>query len=583
MALDHPGLHADHRRCPSLFAVHDQAEWDSAAGRRSRISGAIVGRLRRQLSPEAKAVAIATVLFISLSIWWILTDDRLPGGGDPGRHLLEAIDLSRALEDGNLLAALTWESGTVFNYPPLVRTIGGVTELLGLPVHDWGPIVLNLIFVPVLAAGCYLTGRLVFGRLAGVLAAVFALGSPMILQLFHVYLIDAPLAAIVAIATWALLASDDFRRTRQAVLAGALIGMAMLVKTPAPIFLAGPIAVMLVRGGWRQGRNLALFAAAALIVAGPYYLIHLGEYVHLSQEATVGSTDPWTQMFGWTFEGERRFTLENLAWYGWAAINTQYLVPLLTLLAVGLISCVTQLRDRRHLPELLVGLIVGYLAMTMLSVHDARYTLPLVVFVSVIATGWIATASREWVGAAGIAILCGAVALNIAAGSLGWFSTMKLTIPGNDPNDLIHPGAFTIADKRGYVVGEPRPNSLWEDVLSAASADGLETATIIVLETPTWGTDRAGFGAMADQYGIQSEIYSPEASLRPDLVATMWWTSDPFYIEERGFDPPCAKIEEGIANPDNPDYPSYEGIPVSVLVERRTEAGQLERWCDFGG
>ncbi len=535
---------------------------------------------RRPRSPEAKAVAVAAALFIAFSAWWILTDNRLPGGGDPGRHLLEAIDLSESLAGGDLLAPLTWESGSVFSYPPLVRTIGGVTELVGLPVYDWGPIFLNLIFVPLLAAGCYLTGSLVFGRLAGVLAAIFALGSPMIMQLFHVYLIDAPLAAIVAFATWALLASDNFRRTRQVVLAGAMIGLAMLIKTPAPIFLLGPIAVMLSRGGWRQGRNLALLAAATLVVAGPYYLIHFNEYVQLSREATVGSTDAWTQAFGWTFGGERRFTLESLAWYGWAAVNTQYLLPLLTLFAVGLISCLARLR-RPFVAEIVAGVVVGYLAMTLLSVHDPRYTLPLVVFVAVIATGWIGTTTRAWASAAGIAILCGAVMLNVTAGSLGWFKTVKVELPGDRPNDLIHPRALTIADKRGYVVGEPRSNSLWEDMLGAARADGVKLATIIVLETPFWGTDRAGFGAMADQFGIESEIFSREAGLRPELVATMWWTSDSYYIEERGYQPPCATIEEGIANPDNPDIPTYEGLPVSVLVERRNADGELERWCDF--
>jgi hypothetical protein len=535
-------------------------------------------RLRAAVSPEARIAGLAALLFIALSIWWILTDNRLPGGGDPGRHLLEAIDLADRVRGGDLLAPVTYDSDP-FAYPPLVRTIGAAVELLGLRLQDWGPIALNLIFVPLLAAGCYLTGSLVFGRLAGVLAAIFALASPMVLQLFHVYLLDAPVAAIIAFGLWALLASDDFRDPPRSILAGALIGLAMLVKPTAPIFLAGPFALMLLRGGWRRGRNLALLAAAALLVAGPHYLANLGDYVSLAGEATVASTDPWTQAFGWTFEGWERFSPESLAWYAWAAVNTQYLVPLLSLFAVGLVVCVTGLRRRRHVPDLLAGLAVGYLAMTMLAVHDPRYSLPLVVFIAVIATGWIATSSRAWAAGTGSGILCLAVVLNIAA-NVGLAGTFKVTLPGDDADDLIHPGALTVVDKGGYVVGEPRRNPLWEELFSAASATGAETAGIQILESTFWGTDNAGFEAMAHEYGIATPILEPEIGDRRDLVATMWWTSDSFYIQERGFDPPCARIEEGIAGAANPTIPADEGIPVSVLVERRID-GRLQRWCDF--
>jgi hypothetical protein len=554
--------------------------WDSpiGSGAWGKRDGLTKVRLRAAISTEATIAAVAAVLFVAFSVWWVLVDNRLPGGGDPGRHLLEAIDLSDRLRAGEYLAPLTYDSPGTFAYPPLVRSIGAGVELLGLPLHDWGPIALNVLFVPLLVGGCYLTGSLVFGRFAGVLAAIFALGSAMVLQLFHVYLLDAPLAALVAISLWALLASDDLRDPRRSALAGALIGLAMLVKPIAPVFILGPLALILIRGGWRRWRGLALLAGGAAVVAGPHFLINLGEYVRLSGEAAVGSTDPWTQEFGWTFDGGRRFGLESMTWYGWAALNTQYLVPLTGLFAMGLIASVTQVRRRRHVRDLLAGLVIGYLAMTMLAVHDPRYTLPLVVFIAVIATGWIAHTHRAWLAATGIGILALGVSLNLAA-NLGLIGTSKVTLPGDDAADLIHPGALTIADKRGYVVGEPRRDPVWEELFTTAHETGVETARIDVQEAAMWGTDTAGFEAMANQYGISTPQFEPSAKHGTDLVVTTWWTSDEFFVDYRGFDPPCARILEGVAGPANPADPN-EGVFLSILAERRVD-GRLQRWCEF--
>jgi 4-amino-4-deoxy-L-arabinose transferase-like glycosyltransferase len=81
----------------------------------------------------------------------------------------------------------------------------------------------------VLLAGRYLTGRLVYNPLAGVLAAVYALGTPMILDLCHFFNLDAPLAGIVALKLWALLASDRFSRRRESIPGGLLVGASAMV------------------------------------------------------------------------------------------------------------------------------------------------------------------------------------------------------------------------------------------------------------------------------------------------------------------------------------------------------------------
>ena len=532
-----------------------------------------LGRLR--LGPYAAGVALATVAFIAVSAWWLLYDQRLPGAGDPGRHLSTTLGYADLLRDGDLLGMLRFNGDGEFFYPPLVRWIGAVPAALGLDVQDWGTLAVNLVFVPLLAAGCYLVGRRVYGPLAGLLAALFALGTPMVLNLFHVFVLDAALAGIVAISLAALLASERFERRRESVITGALIGVGLMVKTAAPIFLAAPIAVMLLLGGWRHWRNVALAAGAMLVVAVPWHLFHLGDLGDLSGQAPSGLAPVG-------LGGEAGYApdlIDRLAVYGWYGINLQYFVPLLILFAIGVVAALRELRTRPYVPELLAGVVVGYLAFALgVSLRDPRYTLPLVVFVAVIATGWIATTPRPALRGAGIGLLVAAVALNVAVVTTDELPTMRVSAPGDEPNlgDLAQPGTFTFVDDAGYGIGPPRPNSLWTRLLDQAERQGMRTAQIFVREGPRLGTDIIGFYVLAKQHGIREVSFDHEPPKHPDMRVNVWWaTPDEYWIEERGLPRPCGVVPDGTAAPE-----VSAPIALKVAVERR-EGGHYVRWCDF--
>ena len=63
------------------------------------------------------------------------------------------------------------------------------------------------VFVPLLAASCFAIGRLAYGPTAGLLAGLFALGTPMLVSQMHMFMIDPAEAAMVAAGVWAILAS----------------------------------------------------------------------------------------------------------------------------------------------------------------------------------------------------------------------------------------------------------------------------------------------------------------------------------------------------------------------------------------
>lgn len=535
-------------------------------------------RRRPRPSHEAIEASAVAALFIALSLWWLLYDQRIPGAGDPPRHLFTALVAGQQISSAEIggLFALGPDGG--FFYPPLVHAIGGFADALGLAVEDWGTFALNLVFVPMLAAGCFGVGRLVYGPRAGLLAVVFALGTPMVLSLFHVFLLDAPLAGSIAVTLWALLASDGLRRRPQAIVAGALIGVSLLVKTPAPLYVAGPLAVILIRGGWREWRNLALLALAALAVAGPYYAMHLGQALDLSTQTTGSGELSGKGVLIDPNAVYDRYSIDHLMYYGWVAINLQYFVPLLALFAVGLVHAIRGLR-RPLVGELLAGLVVGYLATTFaLSIRDPRYTLPLIVYVAVIATGWIGERRTRAVRIAAVALLAAAVGVNVATSVTDRLPALRQPTPGTTAfADLVDPWTFTFVYDRGWDVGPPRPDPLYQDLLGGLADQGVERIRVNVRQPAYWGSDTLGFEIAARRYGL-IETQVERSAGPPQAIVDTWQTQAADLLGRAGgrLPRPCATIGEGIYYPTSSDP-----VSISVAVQRRLDDGSLRRWCRF--
>src|SRR5262249_55468642 len=146
-------------------------------------------------------------------------------------------------------------------YPPLAFLVGALAMFIGGANVSTPIIAENLVFVALLTLGCYQTGTLLFFARAGLLAVIFVLRSPLVIGQFPVFMLDAPDSALLGVSIWLLLASEDFKRTRVAGLAGVAVACGLLVKAPFAFFLAGIVLSALIRGGWRHWRGLVAFAA----------------------------------------------------------------------------------------------------------------------------------------------------------------------------------------------------------------------------------------------------------------------------------------------------------------------------------
>jgi 4-amino-4-deoxy-L-arabinose transferase-like glycosyltransferase len=323
--------------------------------------------------------------FLLLTLWWLTQDHAVPYG-DAAEELWAAF----RFRDYMLHA----DVGAIFDYPayypPYGLMFGGVMAIVGGISRNAVVLGANLVCVPLLALSCYRIGRLVAGARAGLLAVVFALGAPLLIELFHVFMIDTFEATAVAVAVWLTLASERFSRVGLAALAGVVVGIGIGTKEQFPLYVAGLVVAVLLRGGWRNVRGFAAFAIPALVIGAPWYVHQadrLGRIYSASQtgEGLLFPVPPLAR--------PALLSSANAEWYGWATLNGLLFAPLAAFAVVGVVSAVVRLRraDVRAsvVPELLAGLFGSWLLLTFLTHKDMRYTLPMLVYLAVLGTAWI--------------------------------------------------------------------------------------------------------------------------------------------------------------------------------------------------
>jgi hypothetical protein len=106
-----------------------------------------------------------------------------------------------------------------------------------------------------------------------------------------------------------------------------------------------------------------------------------------------------------------------------------------------------------YLPELLAGGFVGYLAMSLIVLKDPRYTLPCLVYIAVLATGWILELPRR-PRLIATGVLVAVFAFNTIQHNFGVGGEHRIALPGwvHSP---IGEYSFVWVNDGGYVTAQP--------------------------------------------------------------------------------------------------------------------------------
>ena len=364
-----------------------------------------------------------------------LRESGTPPGWDQANHLRDSLVIERILthpravslpvvrailhgsEDYPLITPTGY-------YPPLVPA---VTALLYLGAgHSYETaMATNLLFLGLLAFAVWGLGNALAPRPAGLLAALLVLAAPGIRANAREYMLDLPLASIVILAAWALLKTRGFADRRWSLAFGALCGAGMLAKWSFFLFLAPPVAWVVIRT-WRdaadaaeasRGRrtaNLGLALLLGLTLAAPYYLPIL----------PILARKTWVHAGGAADGFESPFTLFSVRYHLEALPRRLMGWPLTLAAAAGIAAGALRRGVSRRSVWLLLGwAVILYAVFTFgITNKQSRYLLPwipvLLLAASIGLVDLWRRASSRHVAAAGAA----AVLLMVSAAGLrgGW-------------------------------------------------------------------------------------------------------------------------------------------------------------------
>jgi hypothetical protein len=437
-----------------------------------------------------------------LNMLWASLEPR-PPHWDKARHLTTSLVYLDTFGSTSLLHWLH----AYYVYPPLVYWITDTFYAVLGTSEIWVAVLSQAVFLAILAFSTYGIGRHLWSRRVGLLAAFFALTSPMLASQFKDYMLDAPLTAMVALALYLLVRADAFGERRFSVLFGAACGLGMLTKWnfALSIGLPGLVAVILgVRASLASRSasrivNMVVAGAAGFGIAGWWYVHNFSTFVAdtTKGEAAAGS-----------FEGDPPIaSVSSFLWYSWNLVTNQlYLIPFLLFVAGVAVLFRRKGVARTNLYPVL--LIAGtYLAYTLLHNKDDRYTEPMLPAVAVLATYWLdglRPRSRAW--ASGAIAVYGAVTFLAISFGVGFL-----------PKDVF----LSLGPRCAFWPRGPLPcrdSALVSGVQSFTPAGAIVTLRGIRL----WGQNGFVEGAPSGERWYQEEMFREASSRR---AKALWFQS----------------------------------------------------------
>lgn len=283
----------------------------------------------------------------------------------------------------------------------------------------------SLLLSLALAACLCVWARSWFGPWGGALALAVYVFEPNILAHSGIAYMDLGLTAFLFAAYFALLRYLEEPSPGLLALAGVLAGCAVSAKLPGIFFFVWSAGLaLLIRRRFVPAlrTNLALFAAAALVLAGLYQVRYLSQYLGI-----LAQMAPRIFVPGQPAERHFNFLLGATKQGGWpyyylVALAVKTTLPFLLLSALGFWKGLNK-KERQ-----IVGLpVASYLVICSLASKQMgiRYILPIFPFLCLAAAGLARLKSRGWrVAAWSLALWAAAETLAVAPNYLAYFNEL---------------------------------------------------------------------------------------------------------------------------------------------------------------
>ena len=522
--------------------------------------------------------------FIAITWWWLSRDLGVPFA-DAGSHLFTVVGYHDRIEEGDMSV---WFQRSGY-YPPYTYALGALAVFIG-GVNATAPVLgQNLFYVPLLSLGVYQTGKRVAGKQAGFLAVVFVVGTPLLIEQFHVFMLDAPQAALVSVAIWLVLASEQFTKLPTSAAAGVACGLGIGSKEQFPLFLVGLVAVVLAhRGVWRNWKGIGVFALAAVVIGSPWYVANLSELGHYASAGLANANLPPRGR-------PALLSISNLGWYFWALLNGVLFAPLFLFAAIGVgtAGCAAIRRSRNARlrsqadvrPALLAGLFVGWLGLSLTPHHDMRYAMSLVPYLAVLGTAWVvrlpAVGRRLAIAALVLAATATTLGISFGAGPDVRLVLGAERVVTNVSFGIPAPNEITFHSDHNFNVAAPRDEDDVPALFKAMKRDGVTGVAWNFGDSPVGDPvfDVQGVALFARFAGLMTSemeqqlvhagpVAIPAERGNQRWLLTQWNVDDPnhVFLMRRGVygrEAPCMRLRDGTGlwlrrgAGDYPEAPPY--------------------------
>ncbi len=328
--------------------------------------------IARPISGHRLALGGFILLVCLLNMVWIRLNVAPPRMYDDAVYLADSVVAYDALRERGVISfvgqCLLPTRGI---HPPMMK-------ILPIPVYlVLGPgtnaaLYAYTLLIPVFCVYLFLlAGVLLEDDLAALLAVVITCLFPLTYGMWRNIMTEFGTAVAVVAALYHLLQSDGLRVRRHVVALGLFLAWGLLWKVSFPLFVAGPIAYVLIRRRPAL-RNLFLLAAIVAILAGPFY-VRSGRWVMSFALLATGADagQPWSL--------GPVFSLRTLVRYWFASVNFGISAYFFVLLAVFSVFYLFR-SDRKLSPDgrwfLFAWFVPPFLFLSFQVLKEIRHLLP---------------------------------------------------------------------------------------------------------------------------------------------------------------------------------------------------------------
>jgi 4-amino-4-deoxy-L-arabinose transferase-like glycosyltransferase len=202
---------------------------------------------------------------------------------DDSVYLADSVHLLHTAQEQGLVPFLHECAIATKNHPPMIKILPIPLYLLFGPGTAQALSAYTLL-IPIFCIYLFLLAReLSDSEEVALLAVAMTAAFPLMYGMWRNVMSEFGVTVAVTACLYHLLRSDGFRIQGHAIRAGLFFGWGMLWKISFPVFVIGPALYLGVRQLRQHAGGIALFAAAALVVAGPFYVLGGRMVIHFAR------------------------------------------------------------------------------------------------------------------------------------------------------------------------------------------------------------------------------------------------------------------------------------------------------------